>query len=162
VLSFVQLLSAMKRMHLYILAFGFTRLRYFVAAFMILMAVYFVFLLTKEFVSAFPLFRCMVFAGAIALVVLNYTVPDARIAEYNISSYQAGTLASLDTDYIVNSLSADGQIVLLQNETALEKSDPEMQRTFAEMKKQLKENQNSVRLNWKNSNLSTETLAGYY
>ena len=162
VLSFVQLLSAMQRMNLYILAFGLTRLRYFVFAFMILMAVYFVFLLVKEFVPVFPIFRSMVFAGALALVVLNYTVPDARIAEYNISSYKAGTLSTLDTEYIANDLSAEGQLILLQNEDVLEKTNPELAGSFAELKEQLKTNQQYGPLCWKNNNLSKANLAGYY
>ena len=118
-LSSVQLVSAMLRMRLYVRAFGYTQLRYFVSAFMILIAVYFIFLLVREFVSAFPLFRCMIFAGAAALVILNYTVPDAQIARYNIEHYLSGDLKTLDIDYIILNLSADGKYILYLNKDAL-------------------------------------------
>lgn len=163
VLSSVQLVSAMLRMRLYIQAFGFTQLRYFVTAFMILMAAYFVFLLLREFVSGFPLLRCMLFAGAAALVILNYSVPDAQIAQYNISHYESGELKTLDTEYIINSLSADAYIVLLENENALVQYDSAMKRMYAEMRQQLDPTypEYSGR-SWKLYNMNEERVAQYF
>lgn len=162
-LSTVQLISAMLRMRLYIKAFGLSQLRYFVFAFMILLALYFVFLMFREFVSSFPLFRCMLIAGASALVILNYSVPDARIASYNISHYCSGELASLDTGYIINSLSADGQVVLLQNETILVQYDPGMKQMYAEMKRQLDPSYPEyAERSWKAFNLNKNRLAQYF
>ena len=125
-LSSVQLVSALKRMNMYIQAYGLSELRYFVTAFMILIAVFFVFFLIREFTVSFPLFRSMIFAGTTALLILNFTVPDARIAQYNIDQYLSGSLHSLDVDYIQNSLSADAAVILLQNETAIVLHDENM------------------------------------
>jgi len=163
VLSSIQLISAMLRMHLYIQAFGFTRLRYFVTAFMILMAVYFVFLLLREFVSGFPLLRCMLFAGAAALVILNYSVPDAQIAQYNISHYETGDLKSLDTEYIINSLSADAYIVLLEDENELVQFDSGMKQMYVGMRQQLDPTYPEYNgRSWKFYNLSEERFAQYF
>ena len=160
-LSLVQLVSAMLRMRLYILTFGFTQLRYFVSAFMILLAVYFVFLLLREFISSFPLFRCMVFAGAAALVILNYSVPDAQIAKYNIESYQSGQLVSLDLEYLY-SLSADAQNVIYEKDAALTQGDTVPQNTFGDTRANNDYNVASYRAgNWKMYNVSREKLTQY-
>ena len=162
-LSSVQLISAILRMRLYIQAFGLTQLRYFVTAFMILMAVYFVFLLLREFVSGFPLLRCMLFAGAAALVILNYSVPDAQIAKYNISHYESGELKSLDTEYIINNLSADAYIVLLENENALVQYDNGMKRMYDEMRLQLDPTYPEYKgRSWKLYNMSEDRFAQYF
>jgi len=160
-LSCVQLVSAMLRMHLYIQTFGFTQLRYFVSAFMILIAVYFVFLLLREFVSSFPLFRCMIFAGAAALLILNYTVPDARIAEYNIAHYQSGQLETLDTDYLYG-LSADAKYILFLNENSLTTDNSLMKREFKQLRSNPAEYDIDYRAdNWKMYNVSQEMLRQY-
>ena len=160
-LSCVQLVSAMMRMHLYVQTFGFTQLRYFVSAFMILIAVYFVFLLLREFVSAFPLFRCMIFAGAAALVILNYTVPDARIARYNIGHYQSGQLQTLDIDYLY-SLSADAKYILYQDEDVLTADNTLMRSAFQRLRSNPEENDTDYRIyNWKMYNVSQERLRQY-
>jgi len=163
VLSSVQLISAMLRMRLYIEAFGFTQLRYFVTAFMILMAVYFLFLLLREFVSGFPLLRCMLFAGAIALVILNYSVPDAQIAKYNISHYVSGELKTLDTEYIINDLSADAYIVLLENENTLVQYDGGMKSMYVAMRQQLDPTYPEYRgRSWKLYNMNEERFKQYF
>ena len=160
-LSTVQLVSAMTRMNLYVQTFGFTQLRYFVSAFMILIAVYFVFLLLREFISAFPLFRCMVFAGAAALVILNFTVPDARIAQYNIDHYQSGQLAELDVDYLY-SLSADAKYILFQKEGELTTDNTLMKSNYQRLKSNPEYYDTDYRLyNWKMYNVSQEKLRQY-
>jgi len=162
ILSSVQLVSAMQRMRLYIAEFGLSQLRFFVSAFMLLIAVYFVFLLIREFVSSFPLFRFMVFAGAAALIILNYSVPDARIAQYNIEHYQSGDLESLDTDYIFYNLSADAKIILYKEEAALTKDNENMKSAFVEIdsyRAPLEDNYRSD--NWKMYNVSRERLQQY-
>lgn len=163
-LSSVQLISAILRMRLYIHAFGYTQLRYFVMAFMFLIAVYFVFLLVREFVSAFPLFRCMFFAGAAALVILNYTVPDAQIAKYNIEHYQSGDLKTLDINYIMFNLSADGKYILYLNKDALTDDSITMSNKFQKVKQQtrVEDSDRTYRSdNWKMYNLGQEKLYQY-
>lgn len=167
-LSFVQLVSALLRMRLYVLVFGFTQLRFFVAAFMLLLAVYFLFILLREFVSGFPLLRSMVFAGAVSLVILNYSVPDAQIVKYNIAHYQSGELSHLDTEYIMNSLSADGKILLLQKVQQLPVTGTGMQTTISEilggqgMHSEMLRNDMTYRSqNWKSYNMSQEKLSSY-
>lgn len=166
VLSLVQLISAMLRMRLYILTFGFTQLRYFVSAFMILLAVYFVFLGLREFITSFPLFRCMVFAGAAALVILNYSVPDAQIARYNLDHYRSGQLAAVDMDYLY-SLSADAQNVIFESEAALSPEETVPQSTELQNNEEENAVSNDYAVtsyrtgNWKMYNVSREKYTSY-
>jgi len=160
-LSCVQLISAGLRMRLYTQAFGLTQLRYFVSAFMILLAVFFILLLLKEFIPSFPMFRSMVFAGAAALVILNYSVPDAQIARYNINHYISGELHSLDTEYITG-LSADAKIILLENEEALTEKNPGMKDEFLSLYSKNEFSKDDYRQgNWKIYNMSQEKLYQY-
>ena len=158
-LSSVQLASALSRMNLYIGAYGLSRLRYFVTAFMVLTAVCFAFLLLREFLERFPLFRSLVLAGAAALCILNFTVPDAQIAKYNIGHYLSGELKGLDLDYIRNDLSAEAHVVLLEKEEAIAAKDPALGAEISLMKDGLGENLvQSGEMAWKNGNLSRELL----
>lgn len=161
VLSCLQLISAMLRMRLYTQAFGLTQLRYFVSAFMILLAVFFVLLLLKEFIPSFPMFRSMVFAGAAALIILNYSVPDAQIARYNISHYISGELHSLDTKYITG-LSADAKIILLENEVSLTAKNAGMKDAFLSIHSKKEMSDDDYRQgSWKMYNMSQEKLYQY-
>jgi len=162
-LSAVQLASAMSRMYMYVQAYGLSELRYFVSAFMILIAGFFIFLAAREFIGKFPLMRSMIFAGAAALLILNYSVPDARIAEYNISHFESGELQTLDVDYIVDSLSSDAHIVLLQNEDAIVLRDKTMKTKMDDARERIAEKslgyQTGTEKNWKLINWSQDALA---
>jgi hypothetical protein len=133
-LSVVQLVSAFLRMNLYIQVYGLSMLRYFVTAFMILAAFYFLFVLLREFFSRFPLFKSFVFAGALALVALNYSVPDHQIALYNTRMYLAGSINDYDVIYMENDLSASGHLVMLEYEDEILEREPSFEAYFNGLK----------------------------
>ena len=159
-LSSVQLVSALRRMYLYITAYGFSQLRYFVSAFMFLMAIFFLFFLIREFVTRFPLFRCMIFAGAVSLLLLNLTVPDARIAQYNIDRYLDHSLDTLDVEYIEQYLSADAHVILLRNEDDIVRQDADMKDIMEEsidvLEREANYYEKNKMHNWKYFNMSEE------
>lgn len=134
VLSTVQLVSAFMRMGLYIEVYGLSMLRYFVTAFMILAAACFVFVLIREFIPKFPMFKSFVFAGALALVILNYSVPDYQIANYNTQKYLSGQITEYDIGYLKEELSASGHIVILENEKALLEKDKDLAWAFKDLR----------------------------
>ena len=134
-LSVVQLVSAFLRMGLYIQVYGLSMLRYFVTAFMILAAVWFLLVLLREFIPKFPLFKSFVFTGALALVLLNYSVPDYQIANYNTQKYLSGDIEDYDAVYMSSELSASGHLVMLDFEDELLEKDPSLRSFFSLLKK---------------------------
>ena len=109
--SIVQWGSAMFRMNMYVSVYGLTRLRFFVTAFMLLMAVIFGLLTVKEFRPGFPLFKAAAVAAVLALLLLNYVNSDAWIARHNLQRAIANPTVSLDLNYF-RELSPDGVLVL--------------------------------------------------
>lgn len=112
--SLVQWASALFRMSMYVSAYGLTMLRFFVTAFMLLMAVIFALLTVKEFRPRFPLFKSVAIAAVVALVLLNYVNPDAWIARHNIGRSVADPAVTLDLTYF-RALSPDATRVLIEN-----------------------------------------------
>lgn len=121
--SFVQWLSAIFRMQMYIRAYDLTLMRFFVSAFMILMAVVFVLLVIKEFRPSFAFFKAAAIAAVLSLVILNAVDADTRIARFNIDRAIADPSGSFDLEYF-RELSPDTLLIL---QDALPKFDPERQ-----------------------------------
>lgn len=117
-LSAIQLASAFRRMALYIEAYGLSEDRFLVSAFMILMAVLFIFLGICEFKENFPLLKSSLITAVAALLIVNFCIPNRLVATYNVDRYLKGDLASLDIDYLKKS-SADSILVLLDREEEL-------------------------------------------
>lgn len=102
----VVIISAFKRLSLYIDAYSLTTLRFYIATFIILLLVLFI-LLAVKFIKSKPenffTFGTLL-TGAAFLVLVNLINPDAHIANSNLKQYnQTG---KIDTYYIA-SLSAD-------------------------------------------------------
>ena len=95
--SLVQWASALFRMKMYIDVFGLSLLRFWVTAFMLLMLVFFILLIIKEFRSVFPLFKTGFVTALIALVLLNFVDCDAWTARYNVNHYKM--TGQIDTAY---------------------------------------------------------------
>lgn len=118
-LSAVQVVSALSRMYLYVDAYGLSEDRYLSSAFMLLIAFVFLLLTIREFLPTFQFFKSVVLAGAVALLLMNFSVPNARVAEYNIDRYLSGESSELDVEYLhVNS--ADSLLVLNESKKELE------------------------------------------
>jgi len=117
--SAVQWFSAMFRMRLYIQTFGLTLLRFYVTAFMFLLAVLFLYLLIREFVPSLPLFKWMAATTLIALLALNFVNADAWIARHNVERYlnrPAGSRLTDTNDETAGKSAAGGRENLIEPE----------------------------------------------
>lgn len=86
--TFNMLISASYKMYLYESAFGFTRLRIFVQAFMILIGILLVIVLLGIWIPKIPIFKCAAMATLVVYVGLNFINVDQLIAKENILRYQ--------------------------------------------------------------------------
>lgn len=98
----VVIISAFKRLSLYIDAYSLTTLRFYVAAFILLLLVLFM-LLAVKFIQSKPenffTFGTLL-TGAAFLIAINLINPDAHIANSNLKQYsQTGTI---DAYYVAN------------------------------------------------------------
>jgi hypothetical protein len=114
-------------------AFGLTQKRLFVSAALVLIAFIFVLLIVREFKSSLPVFKPIVLAALALLIALNYLVPDAFIARYNINRYLAGQLkvSRLDINYLSYRLSYDANLVVLERADDLRTAHPELAKPLA-------------------------------
>ncbi|MCL2655050.1 MAG: DUF4173 domain-containing protein [Coriobacteriia bacterium] len=138
-LAGVQLVSAFTRLSLYTSAYGLSQMRVFVFVFLGLTAVLFLILLAREVHEKMPLFKAAVFATLAALIVLNYMVPDAFIARYNITHFVAGDLqtSKLDLNYLWSGLSVDSDLVVLQHADEISALGPKYSEQIANFKSDL-------------------------
>lgn len=95
--SLLLIATAQSKMFLYINRFGLTRLRLLTATFMIFLAIVFVLLILRLFITKLPYMRPLVLAAAVICIAVGLTDIDATIARYNISAYQNGNLSAIDT-----------------------------------------------------------------
>lgn len=103
----VILFSAFFRMRLYILEYGLSLLRLLTLWAMLMILLALILGLVKccrPDIRIFPILAASLLAGWIAL---NYLNVDAVIARYNVQAYNAGEMARLDTDYLIENLSPD-------------------------------------------------------
>ncbi|MCL2438861.1 MAG: DUF4173 domain-containing protein, partial [Coriobacteriia bacterium] len=133
-LSTIQLASALTRMILYVEAFGLSQLRLFVFAYIAFIAVIFILFIVRELLSkrATPLFRVAALSALALLLGMNYAVPDALIARYNLERQIVGELKvqRVDFDYYAYHLSFDSVRVLLEMEDRLLEAHPDLQSDF--------------------------------
>ncbi|MEX1112649.1 MAG: DUF4173 domain-containing protein [Candidatus Andersenbacteria bacterium] len=142
--------SASKRLSLYIDAYGMTILRFYVAAFLILLLVLFV-LLAIKFIALkreqFFLFGSLL-AVATFLITVNLVNPDAFILRFNLERYsQTG---KLDPSYI-RELSADAEPWKITMYQQLDGEDKEVVRELLQKQKDKLEKSST---NWQSANLS--------
>lgn len=116
----ILMVFAFNRLSLYESAFGFTTLRLYSHAFIVLLAVVYLFLLHKIFIdtreSAFAL--RIFFAVAVFVVGMNILNPDAFIAQKNLERFNA--TGKIDFKYL-STLSSDAAPLLA---SMFEKGDP--------------------------------------
>ena len=98
IFTFNMLVSASYKMHLYEKAFGFTRLRIFVQAFMVLIGILLIIVLLGIWVKRVPIFKYSFMATLIVYVVLNFINVDSIIAKENILRYEE--TGKIDIHYI--------------------------------------------------------------
>ncbi|MFH8759614.1 DUF4153 domain-containing protein [Streptomyces atroolivaceus] len=104
VLTLVVVASALRRMDLYVDAFGLTRLRISVAAVELWLGVVLVLILAAGILGARLLPRAIAVSAAAGVLVFGLVSPDGLIAEQNVQRY--GSDRTIDIDYL-KGLSAD-------------------------------------------------------
>ena len=114
--------TALAKMVLYISAYGLTSLRLYTAWFMVLLCIAFLVLLVRQFVKKLPTAAVLTAAFIVMFGGLCFSRPDARIAEYNITRYEQGSLQELDVDALCQ-LSSDAYIVMLNHKSTLINAD---------------------------------------
>jgi len=144
------MVSAFKRLSLYEEAYGFTTLRLYSHAFIILLAVIFILLLYKihkdKRENAFA-FRAFISIVAF-LVVMNILNPDVLIAQRNIGRFEA--TGTLDTQYL-GSLSDDA---LPETVKLLDSSNEDLKKSFAQELYSRTRNNSSFFSQWQSLNIS--------
>ncbi|KJF28751.1 hypothetical protein TZ02_00640 [Clostridium aceticum] len=90
--------SANYKMYLYEKAFGFTRLRIFVQAFMFLIGILLIILLLGIWINKTPIFQYAVIATLVVYIGLNFINVDGLIAKGNILRYEETGI--IDINYI--------------------------------------------------------------
>lgn len=98
--SLVLIASAFSKMAYYMGAFGLTRMRVLTSAFMLCLAVCFLGVLVRLFVSRFPYMKLAVGAAAVVICALAWADVDAQVARYNVTAYESGRLESVDVDLL--------------------------------------------------------------
>ncbi len=148
--SLIQWGSAMFRMGMYIQAYGLSRLRFFVTAFMLLMLVFFAAVVIKEFRKGFPFFKTCAIAAVVSLMLLNHLNPDAWIARTNIQRHAES--GRIDLAYLAD-LSSDAVPALFE---LTDSTDPDIRREAAgqliDRYKELSES--DLDRSWQETNLS--------
>ncbi|MFF7359695.1 DUF4153 domain-containing protein [Streptomyces sp. NPDC008125] len=104
VLTLVVVASALRRMDLYVDAFGLTRLRISVAAVELWLGVVLVLIIAAGVFGARHLPRAVAVSAAIGVLAFGLISPDRLIAEQNVQRYREGK--AIDITYLQN-LSAD-------------------------------------------------------
>ncbi|WP_195268652.1 DUF4173 domain-containing protein [Eubacterium sp. 1001713B170207_170306_E7] len=97
VLTLLLIATALSKMFLYIERFGMTQLRIFTSWFMLLLALFFILQIIRQFRS-FAVMKVCAVAAAVMVVLLSYADMDRMIAAYNLSAYDRGRLETLDMD----------------------------------------------------------------
>ncbi len=108
--TFVMLISAHFRMSLYEETFGYTYLRVFTHAFMIMMFVMLCATLYKVWADRINLAKWYIMIGLITFVLINYINVDTVIAQKNVERYRR--IGAIDVDYLAG-LSYDAMPYLI-------------------------------------------------
>lgn len=95
ILTLLLIATALSKMFLYIERFGMTQLRVFTSWFMLLLALFFIVLIIRQFRDFAVMKTCAMVAG-VMVVLLSYTNMDRMIVSYNLSAYEKGQLQELD------------------------------------------------------------------
>ena len=134
-------------------AYGLTQNRVIASWFMLLLALVFAVLLLKQCIRNIPAAVIIAAGGTAMLAGLCFARPDARIAEYNIARYEAGTLDQLDAASLC-ALSEDAYTVMLRHPETLDAAGQ-----LDEVLRCAQEREQEIRtLNGRSSNLPAQLL----
>jgi hypothetical protein len=146
----VVMVSAFKRLSLYIDAYGMTMLRFYVAGFIVLLLALFI-ILTVKFIKSkqeqFFAFGTLLSIAAF-LIIVNVVNPDAFIVKFNMAQYNR--TGKLDASYL-RELSADAEPEKIELYNKLGDEDKEVVRGLFQKEK---EKLQRASVNWQSANLS--------
>ncbi len=145
--TFILLISAFYRMVLYEMAYGYTYLRIFVQAFMVLLFLLFIINLVYIWYSRIPIISAYILCSLILFIILNFANVDVIIAKNNINRYYR--TGEIDVNYL-EGLSYDA---IAETTRLLDCQDEEIAaqvRNYFEREKEILTEQSS----WQSINLS--------
>ncbi|HAJ95099.1 MAG TPA: DUF4173 domain-containing protein, partial [Actinobacteria bacterium] len=145
--TFILLISAFYRMVLYEMAYGFTYLRIFVQAFMILLFLLFIINLVYIWYSKMPIISAYILCSLILFVILNFANVDVIIAKNNINRYYS--TGEIDV-YYLEKLSYSAMPITAELLDCQDEDIAAQIRDYFEREKEVLAEQNS----WQNINLS--------
>jgi len=90
--------TAISKMIMYIRVYGLTQLRVYTSWFMVLLAVFFILLIIKQFTQKLNFFKSLFAAFVIMFGILVFSNSDALIAKYNVTMYLNGSHKTIDID----------------------------------------------------------------
>ncbi len=93
--TLVLVATALSKMLLYIDFFGLTRKRVYASWLIIVLALFFIAVLCKQFIARMPLIRTLTITFAVCFALIAIPDVDAMIASYNVNEYISG-----DADYV--------------------------------------------------------------
>lgn len=105
--TLVLICTAAAKMVLYINEFGLTPKRVYASWFMALLAVIFVLIIVKQFVTKFKLVPISLIVTVAMSAIITFGGTESFIAKYNVDRYLAGSLNTIDV-YAINRLGDSG------------------------------------------------------
>lgn len=100
--SVLLIVTAMQKMKLNISIYGLSRNRVLVSVFMLMMLVIIAFYIIHIFAPKVKYMQPIILVCSAMFVALSFADMDARIADYNISAYESGTIDKLDVESIAD------------------------------------------------------------
>lgn len=91
VFTLALIVTALRKMLLYIDGYGLTALRVYTSWFMVLLGMVFLLVIASQFATRLHLARGIGAAFILLFALLNFADVDARMAAYNVEHYRAGT-----------------------------------------------------------------------
>lgn len=94
------IVTALRKMLLYIDGYGLTALRVYTSWFMVLLGMVFLLVIASQFATRLHLARGIGAAFILLFALLNFADVDARMAAYNVEHYRSGDLETIDVAHL--------------------------------------------------------------
>ncbi len=89
------IITALRKMYMYIQVYGLTQHRIYASWFMMLLLFFFIIIVIRQ-IKVFNSSKIIIIGGIVGFMVLSYGNVDGNIAKYNIENYANGNLKRLD------------------------------------------------------------------
>lgn len=121
--SLVLIATALSKMVMYISAYGMTRLRIYTSLFMVFLAVTFLFVILRLFISRVPYMKAVLLCAAVLIGASCAADIDSVVARYNVNAYLDGRLSNIDMR-LLRDMNSDAAVPYVYKLTS--DSDPEV------------------------------------